>query len=176
MTALHVSETAPTVMATSAPSLPTERATPAHHTTLPAELARSTTPPAGRPGAIVAAKPGKRSTSRRIVLVGLAGLVIVALASGIAWLILPHAGSITEFAIPTSQSGLAEITAGPDGNLWFVESFGNQIGRISPSGTITEFAIPTASSQPEGITAGPDGNLWFTERGGDQIGRITSGK
>jgi eukaryotic-like serine/threonine-protein kinase len=81
--ASHASESAPTVLATNATSLPTEAVTPARQTPLPAQLARSTTPPAERPDARVAVKPVKRSTSRRLVLVGLAGLVIVALASGI---------------------------------------------------------------------------------------------
>ncbi len=38
-----------------------------------------------RPDAMVVVKPAKPSTSRRFVLLGLAGLVIVALTSGIAW-------------------------------------------------------------------------------------------
>jgi streptogramin lyase len=86
--------------------------------------------------------------------------------------VLP-AGTITEFAIGTADSGASGITAGPDGNLWFTEDFANQIGRITPSGTITEFAIPTYSSFPTEITAGSDGSLWFTEFFGNQIGRIT---
>jgi virginiamycin B lyase len=81
--------------------------------------------------------------------------------------------TFTEFPIPQAQGGLGDITAGPDGNLWFINAVNNQIGRITPSGAITEFAIPTANSLPWAITAGPDGNLWFTEGEGNQIGRIT---
>ncbi len=71
------------------------------------------------------------------------------------------------------------IAAGPDGNLWFTEELGNQIGRITPAGKITEFTLPTNCGdstfgcQPFGITAGPDGNLWFAELNGNRIGRIT---
>jgi hypothetical protein len=70
------------------------------------------------------------------------------------------------------------ITAGPDGNLWFTEILGKQIGRITPDGSITEFPLGgPPSSDPNYITAGPDGNLWFTEDtalpNGNQIGRIT---
>ncbi len=61
-----------------------------------------------------------------------------------------------------------------DGNLWFTEYFGNNIGKITPSGVITEFPIPTASSYPYGIASGPDGNLWFTEYSANKIGRITT--
>ncbi len=60
------------------------------------------------------------------------------------------AESITEFPVPTADSYPWGIAAGPDGNLWFTESIGNQIGRISPSGTITEFPVPTAISGPLG--------------------------
>ncbi len=192
-------ETASTILATDATSLLTECATPARHTALPAQLVQSSTSSAVRPEPIVAAKPAKptkTSTSRRIVLVGLAGLVIVALTSGIVWFTAHQAsptagihasptagihaslaGSITEFAIPTANSDPSGIAAGPKGNLWFTESNSNQIGRISPSGKITEFSVPTANSQPYGITAGPDGNLWFTESGRGTIGRISpSGK
>jgi serine/threonine protein kinase len=168
--ASDVSETAPTVLATNAPSLPTEVATPARQTTFPAELARSTTPPVGRPEAMVAVKPGKRSASRSIVLVWLAGLVIVALAGGVIWFTAHR--SITAFPLPTANSSLGGIAAGPDGNLWFTE-FANKIGRISTSGSITEFPVPTANSFPYGITAGPDGNLWFADDRSTNIGRIS---
>ncbi len=82
-------------------------------------------------------------------------------------------GSVTEFSIPTAGSQPNGITAGPDGNPWFVEGSGNKVGRITPTGTVTEFAIPTANGTPSGITAGPDGNLWFTEDNGNKVGKIT---
>jgi streptogramin lyase len=65
------------------------------------------------------------------------------------------------------------ITAGPDGNLWFTEFSGNQVGKVTPSGTFTEYPIPTSSSAPNGITTGPDGNLWFTESDAGKIGTVT---
>jgi virginiamycin B lyase len=87
------------------------------------------------------------------------------------------AGVITEFPLPTPTSPTAtslpsDITSGPDGNLWFTEQDGNQIGRITPQGVITEFPLPIPNSSPHGITSGPDGNLWFTEAA-EKIGRIT---
>lgn len=82
-------------------------------------------------------------------------------------------GLLTEFVLPTPASRPYTITPGPDGNLWFTESDGNRIGRLTPRGRLTEFTVPTPGSGPYGITAGPDGNLWFTERFADQIGRIT---
>src|SRR5919204_3556093 len=72
--------------------------------------------------------------------------------------------SVTEFPLPHPESRPYSIVAGPDGNLWFTESQGNAIGRITPSGDIHEFPLPTPDSGPYGITVGSDGNLWFTER------------
>jgi streptogramin lyase len=94
--------------------------------------------------------------------------------------------AVTEFLVPTVHSDLnCGIVAGPDGNIWFTESIGNNIGRITPTGTITEFPLPNTNCQPYCITNGPDGNLWFACNGvrsqgttgftgpGSLIGRIT---
>lgn len=80
---------------------------------------------------------------------------------------------IIEYKIPTSKGNPQYITAGPDGNLWFTESDGNKIGKITTAGVITEYPLPS-SSGPGAITAGPDGNLWFIESDGNKIGRITT--
>ena len=39
-------------------------------------------------------------------------------------------GAITEYPIPTSKSIPNGIAAGPDGALWFTESYVNKIGRL----------------------------------------------
>ena len=78
----------------------------------------------------------------------------------------------TEYSLLTASSEPLGITAGPDGNLWFVEQGVSKIGKITLSGTITEYPTSGGSS-PYGITAGPDGNLWFTEQGVNKIGKIT---
>jgi virginiamycin B lyase len=74
-----------------------------------------------------------------------------------------------------------DITAGPDGNLWFTKHSGNWIGRITPAGVVTEFTAGSGCQQgkypvpvhPGSITAGPDGNLWFTENVCARVGRMT---
>ena len=70
--------------------------------------------------------------------------------------------TIRETAVTTSAARPWGITAGPDGNMWFTEETGNNIGRLA-GGVVTEFPIPTTMSSPEEIASGPDGNLWFTE-------------
>ncbi len=76
--------------------------------------------------------------------------------------------TITEFsqglAANASFGNGNDITAGPDGNLWFTDFGASKVGMINPTNDlINEFATPTANAGPRGITAGPDGNLWFTE-------------
>jgi streptogramin lyase len=82
------------------------------------------------------------------------------------------AGVVTEFAAPGMQA--AEITAGPDGNLWYLaDGDTGVIGRVTLAGVITAFDVPTGRPGLTGITSGPDGNIWFTESRVGKIGRIT---
>ena len=73
------------------------------------------------------------------------------------------------------------ITAGPDGVLWFCEN--GAIGRITTAGTIEQFALTTPGATPANITVGPDDTLWFVQGVPDpsdtgvahvSIGRITT--
>jgi streptogramin lyase len=68
--------------------------------------------------------------------------------------------------------GPGDITAGPDGAMWFTSH--QNIGRIAPTGVINLYPVPDQSKSPIRITAGPDGALWFTEGYPDAIGRITT--
>ena len=110
------------------------------------------------------------------------GATAAGLSSGnvIGAVLTPGAASagFTEFPIPTGGSYAEDITAGPDGALWFTEGEAGKIGRITTAGSITEYPILSggAYSFPGGITAGPDGALWFTEdrEGPGYIGRIST--
>ena len=86
----------------------------------------------------------------------------------------PPAAKLSEFAIPSANSGAQDIASGSDGALWFTELNANKIGRISVTGDVREYDIPTPSSEPASIAAGPDGALWFTESAANKIGRITT--
>ena len=103
------------------------------------------------------------------------------------------AGVLTEFPLPAitvphevigSPPGPTEITAGPDGALWFTGVPGD-VGRITTAGGVTEFPVPEVpppAGSPAGtastpatlsaITTGPDGALWFTGVPGE-VGRMT---
>lgn len=80
---------------------------------------------------------------------------------------------VIEYPIPTGGSSAWDITAGPDGNMWFTEYEGQKVGRITPAGIITEFPTPSTFSGPRMITVGPDGNLWFTELDRGKVARCT---
>ena len=92
-------------------------------------------------------------------------------------------GTMSEFPIPTTEGnpmggsgvGPGEITAGPDGAMWFTETGADKIGRVTPDGTVTEYDLPGRSRYhgfPADITAGPAGTVWFSEILGSQLVRI----
>jgi virginiamycin B lyase len=105
---------------------------------------------------------------QRCLVVALAGLTLAALAPAGAAALAP---AVRAHA----------LTAGPDGNLWFVGGtpFMNApevVGWVSPTGEEKEFPLPAGDralpSRPS-IVSGPDGNLWFAESRASRIGRIT---
>src|SRR5205814_8679956 len=78
-------------------------------------------------------------------------------------------GTVSEFLIPGSSSSFDrtdQITAGPDGNLWFIQNQG-RIGRMTPNGILTRFVIPNADTLP-GIAAGGS-NVWLTTHSGNRL-------
>ena len=74
-------------------------------------------------------------------------------------------GKITEFTLPPADLrslGGREggLTAGPDGNVWFIAPRINKIGRITPSGQVTEFDDQHGEfEQPRSITSFA-GHIW----------------
>src|SRR2546427_5716254 len=79
---------------------------------------------------------------------------------------------VTEYSTPTGSSLPSDVITGRDGNVWFTEQGGNNIGRITPDGQITEFPLPVPDSLPLGITAGPAGGLRVTEHGARRNGSM----
>ena len=74
-----------------------------------------------------------------------------------------HAAPALAGTFPLTDGQPGEITAGPDGNVWFTVGgvLDKQIGKITPSGAVTEYEI-TGDPTLKGLTSGPDGNLWAT--------------
>jgi hypothetical protein len=82
-------------------------------------------------------------------------------------------GSITVFPISSTNVGLAGITTGSDGALWFTEANTNQIGRMTTSGTVKQYTVPTPQAGLGRIIAGPNNTIWFTEMTAGKIGKLT---
>lgn len=82
--------------------------------------------------------------------------------------------SLKQIKTPTKNSQPIYITPDFEGNFWFTELLGNNIGRITPKLKITEYAIPTKNSRPIEITASKDKKyLWFSEESGKKLGKIS---
>jgi len=86
----------------------------------------------------------------------------------------PSDSAVTEYPIPTPNSGSSNITVGPDGTFWFTETNANKISQVTTNGFFKEFPLPTANSQPFGIVLGADLAMWFTEQGSNKIGKMTA--
>ncbi len=101
---------------------------------------------------------------------------IVATATGVSTVSTAFAPRPTfyQFSIPTAGNRPQFIAAGSDGNMWFTESPGNAIARITPAGVVTEFPLPTANANPQQIIGASDGNLWFTEFSANKIAKSTT--
>jgi streptogramin lyase len=93
--------------------------------------------------------------------------------------ISPLTGEINEFPVPARQSNplqwsLQGITAGPDGNVCFLEEdnefkdethivYNAYVDEITPAGVIgAQFRLPPPLQGNFGLTTGPDRNIWIT--------------
>ena len=72
----------------------------------------------------------QRHFSLRFSLLGGLLCLLICVLTLTAPAALALSGKIREVAVPTAFSLPFGITAGPDGNLWFTEGFGNKIGQL----------------------------------------------
>ena len=89
--------------------------------------------------------------------------------------VLDISGAVAAFPIvpPFSEGSFpGDVTAGPDGHLWFngftprSGGMSTWVARMTLDGRLTQFPTFVASR----ITTGPDGNVWFTT--GDGVCQI----
>src|SRR5260370_26145315 len=94
--------------------------------------------------AVVRTNRAKRHLGKQATRVAVATLALVAMGA----VVNPALASvtITEYAVPTTDSFPALIAAGPDGNLWFPEHDGNNVAKVTTSGGFTEYPIPTPAA------------------------------
>lgn len=74
------------------------------------------------------------------------------------------AGKLHLYPFPDDSSQPTAITLGPDGNVWFVEAAGYNVGKMTSEGKVTEYSVGfNGFSNSFGIAAGSDGRIWFTD-------------
>jgi virginiamycin B lyase len=71
-------------------------------------------------------------------------------------------GTVTQFPVPTAAAFPQAITAGPDGNMWFVDATptASDVGKATTAGAMTVMNLGAGTSNYLSIAAGPDGNMW----------------
>ncbi len=101
-----------------------------------------------------------------------ASVLVIALLCALTLCLAPPAADRRVVqAQDTPPEFLGSITAGPDGNMWFIEAVEQRIGRITPNGHVTSFPLPKREGGPGDLTNGPDGALWFTTK--HAVGRMS---
>jgi streptogramin lyase len=82
-------------------------------------------------------------------------------------------GQVTnEYPLAGAKSPDA-ILEGIDGNFYFTDTLGDQIGQFKVKNlNVKFFAVPTANARPTAMTLGPDSEMYFTETGSDHLGQF----
>jgi len=86
---------------------------------------------------------------------------------------------VTEYKIPTVCTQPLAIKAGPDGNIWFIETNTGNIAKFDPiSEEFTEFENSFWPEQGRtmswGMDYSPDGTLWYTDGTYDSIWKFNT--
>jgi len=79
----------------------------------------------------------------------------------------------TKNSLQAMDGFIFDICPGPDGAVWFTESFYSRIGRVDVNGKMDPPIDLPLNTNPRRIVAGPDKALWFVEQGPYQIGRVS---
>jgi hypothetical protein len=69
-------------------------------------------------------------------------------------------------AVPKPDGGVepapTQLTAGPDGRMWFLDPPNHRVGSIDLDGTGLTTWTSGGTAEPVDLAAGPDGRMWFT--------------
>ena len=104
-------------------------------------------------------------------------------AQGTVWATLQSAnklvriasrGEMTEFELPTRQSGPGDVAVDPSGAVWVLEVTANKVARFA-AGRFEEFSVPTPNAGLTALAVAPDGAVWFTEVRAHKLGRVRGG-
>ncbi len=86
----------------------------------------------------------------------------------------PSTGSVTEYALPTPNSGPHGLVADAVGHIWYTGNAARLVGRLDPTtGVVREFPMPDARARdPHTPILDAEGALWFTVQNGNFVGRL----
>ena len=73
----------------------------------------------------------------------------------------PSGETTAEYPEHFNFAGFHDITAGPDGDMWFGGVPHAGLGRIDMEGHVTEFAPPAGEVDAVGVAAAPNGDIWM---------------
>jgi virginiamycin B lyase len=77
------------------------------------------------------------------------------------------ASIITEFQIPTGNSGPEAIISGPNQTFWFTEFNAGKIGELfGQNGTIHDFKANATVVEPDSLAVDRQGRIWFSDPSG----------
>jgi virginiamycin B lyase len=108
------------------------------------------------------------------VAVDAQGTVWATLQSANKLVRIPARGEMTEFELPTRQSGPGDVAVDPSGGVWVLEVTANKVARFA-GGRFEEFSVPTPNAGLTALAVAPDGAAWFTEARAHKLGRVRGG-
>lgn len=73
----------------------------------------------------------------------------------------PQVGGFVMYPLQNVDAQPSDIAPGPDGDMWFTQSFPPAVGRVTTAGQFGAFPLPAGCISPSSITEGNDGNEWL---------------
>jgi streptogramin lyase len=80
-------------------------------------------------------------------------------------------GNTVLYNIANNSEQPTKLANGPDGNLWFTEYAGANIGKITPSGMVKEYNVGGGANN-FGIVGGPHNTIWWTDSANRRVGMM----
>jgi virginiamycin B lyase len=105
----------------------------------------------------------RRSVFRRYLFVGLAVVIVVALAATLAWRTRgPSKAMFVEYPMTVASDIPAALAIGPDGAVWFSIDFSNAVG-VLRDGKIQRFTKKGDNVDALGLGVDAAGNAWYAD-------------
>jgi polyhydroxybutyrate depolymerase len=85
----------------------------------------------------------------------------------------PGASGPQILTLPSPDSTVVALAAGPAGSVWFADFGTSMVGEIRAAGRVSQFGLGPVGAGLSDVTAGPDGAMWVSAQDG-AIARITT--